>query len=109
MWNVNPPRTMILRHSSRMSVSAGQEAKLLPCRKLGVATPVSDPGYWVAPPPAHLLLLSIMPHMRIRISSQMRKLPLPNKIMSAIKVRGDERMMVSARYGGGMLREESHV
>ena len=44
-----------------MWVSAGQEAKLLPCRKLGVATPVSDPGYWVAPSPAHLLLLSIMP------------------------------------------------
>ena len=45
-----------------MWVSAGQEAVLLPCRKLGVATPVSDPGYWVvAPPPAHLLLTSIMP------------------------------------------------
>ena len=35
--------------------------KLLPCRKLGVATLVSDPGYWVAA--AHLLLLSIMPQL----------------------------------------------
>ena len=62
-YDMDPPkRDEIWIHSCRMWVSAGQEAVLLPCRKLGVATPVSDPGHWVvAPPPAHLLLLSIMP------------------------------------------------
>ena len=54
---MDPPK----RDEMQEWVSAGQEAKLLPCRKLGVATLVSDPGYWVAA--AHLLLLSIMPQL----------------------------------------------